>query len=168
MFRPKENYDMPDPFDAKNQFYRCRLVDANYVDYQVAMFTLGQPNDTEQPLTRSTVGRALHRAACEANVVGTVYERETKVWKRGCKYDVQCTLAVAIHGRVLAVSEFMDMMAKTKPKLHRLIKPGYKLRSIRALGGKAGDIVGAPRGQRYTRFGRKEAEPCPVGGKKKE
>ncbi len=157
MFRPQESYDMKDPFDPKNQPIRVRRADYVGLDHMIGKFTLSQPVDPEKRLTRSQVGRALHRTACSANVLGTVYEKETKVWKRGCKFDMVATLSVAIHGTPVAISDFMRSIAKKHPSLDKLIQRGYKIRTAAAWGGKPGDIMKPAHGQRYTRFGRRIA-----------
>ena len=159
MFLPEETFDMPDPFDVRNQPIRRRRADCEHLDHVVGRFTLSQPKPPSKALTRSEVGRALHRIACEAKVLGTVYEGEIKVWRKGCKFDVVPTLPVAIHGKPLAVSKFMRLMETKASMLDKLIKPGdtLKVRTIAALGGKPGDHVGAPKGKRYTLFGRRWA-----------
>ena len=162
MFRPKEDYDMPDPFEYAK---RVRKVPNNNPDHMVARFTLSQPDPPKEPLTRRQVGRALHRAACRAQVVGTVYEREDKAWRRGGKYDLVVTLPVAIHGSSLDVVEFMRAMEKKHQWLYGLMQPGYTLRTLATWGGKPGDIV-KPKSQRYTRFGRKRARTEETEGKK--
>ncbi len=153
MFRPTESYDMEDPFRPRPRHRLTVEEQAN----MVATFTLSQPKSPEQPVSRREAARAFHRSACQASVVGTVFEQSTKVWKRNCTFEVICTLRVSIHGSITNVVLFMNLMESSQPQLHGRMQRGYKLRSIAEMGGKPGDILLPRKSLRASRFGKRPA-----------
>ena len=155
MFRPKESYDMPDPFAPRLR--RPTAADYTHMDHMVAKFTFKHQQNPKEPISRSQAARALHPLAREAGVLGTIYEQTTKVWKRNCKYDLEYCLRVAIHGSNPAIDHFLKLMRDKLPAYHVLVQPGFKLRTVAAFGGKPGDIMKPPGSKRYSKFGRKSA-----------
>ncbi len=152
MFRSQPTYDAEDPFAPRV----TRGQWGNGGDDMVATFTISQPDPPDKPLSRTMAGRALHRSACAAGVVGTVYEQSTKVWKRNCTFDMKLSLRISIHGATLQVAKFMDLFEANHPEMKRRMERGYKFRPLAEFGGKPGDLLMAPRGRRCTKFGRRQ------------
>ncbi len=140
---------MEDPFQPRDNRRRTSEDLRN----MVAMFTVGQPPAPQTPVTRSAAGRALHGAAIEAQVIGTVYEQSTKLWKRNCTYDIKMSLRLSIHGPMMKVLRFMELMEETQPELYARMEGGFKLRSVAELGGMPGDIMLPKKPIKATRFG---------------
>ena len=159
MFRPEESYDMPDPFDPY-EVRRPKAADYINIDAMVGKFELAQPKAPQKNLTHRDVGVALHQLAKECGVLGTVYERRTKVWSRGnCRCEEKMTLPVAIHGTAVAIGDFLQGMTTRVAALDKLIIRGsVKVRTMATYGGKPGDVIGSPGSLRYTKFGRRPTD----------
>ncbi len=130
MFRSQDTDEAPDPFPRPWQ-RTFRAPTGETFENMVAQFELSQPKEPENHMSRATAGRKLHRLAKDADVCGTVYEKVTKVWKAGCKYDEVTTLKFAIHGSTVAICEFGSLMKKKMPHMYSVsqrnfYKPGLK------------------------------------------